>query len=139
MSDDLSKALELHKKGKLNEAEEIYLHLLKTNSDRTTALQLLGTLYLQKKNFSLSEEYFLKNLELEPNNPNTLNNLGILKKQKKEIEKSIKYFDLNINKNNFLKSWINKSNILLENKRFNDGLEFSKLALIKNTIFQVIQ
>ena len=132
MSDDLSKALELHKKGKLNEAEEIYLHLLKTNSDRTTVLQLLGTLYLQKKNFSLSEEYFLKNLELEPNNPNTLNNLGILKKQKKEIEKSIKYFDLNINKNNFLKSWINKSNILLENKRFNDGLEFSKLALEKH-------
>ena len=132
MSDNLSKALEFHKKGKLNEAEEIYLNLLKTNTDRSTALQLLGTLYLQKKNFSLSEEYFLKNLELEPNNPNTLNNLGILKKQKKEIEKSIKYFDLNINKNNFLRSWINKSNLLLENKRFNDGLEFSKLALEKH-------
>ncbi len=131
MNNNLSKALELHKMGKLDEAENIYLDLLGRNKDRPTVLQLLGTLNLQKKKFSLSEDYFLKNLELEPNNPNTLNNLGILKKQIKEIEKSIEYFDLNIKKNDFIKSWINKSNILLENKRFEEGLEFSKKALIK--------
>ena len=49
MSNNLSKALELHKKGKLDDAENIYLDLLEKNKDRPTVLQLLGTLNLQKK------------------------------------------------------------------------------------------
>ena len=129
MNYDFRKGIELHKKGQLDEAEQVYLKFSKKNEKNAEVLQLLGTLYLQKKNYPLSEKYFLKTLEIEPNNPNALNNLGILNKQIKEINKSIEYFDLNIDKNNFLNSWINKSNILLENKKFEQGLEFSRKAL----------
>ena len=118
MNFDFKRGLEYHKKGQLDEAEQVYLNFSKENEKNAEVLQLLGTLYLQKKNYPLSEKYFLKTLEIEPNNPNALNNLGILNKQIKEINKSIEYFDLNIDKNNFLNSWINKSNILLENKKF---------------------
>ena len=58
MSDDLSKALKLHKKGKLNEAEEIYLNLLKTNIDK------LGYLKLFFFNILESDDFIFKDLSL---------------------------------------------------------------------------
>ena len=131
MKEDFNRALALHKNGKLNEAEKIYLHLLKKDTKNSAILQLLGTIYLQIKNYEFSEKYLLKSLEIDPKNPGTLNNLGILKKNTNNIEKSIEYFEINIKENNFLNSWVNKSNILLENKKFTEGLEFSKEGLLK--------
>ncbi len=83
----------------------------------------------KKKNYKLSEKYLLNSLEQDPKNPGTLNNLGILKKNTKDFVKSLKYFELNIEKNNFLNSWVNKSNLLLENERYKEGLDFSEKAL----------
>ena len=54
--------------------------------------------------------------------------MGLLKKQTHKIEKSIEYFSINI-KNNFLNSWINKSNILLETENYKEGLDFTKKAI----------
>ena len=73
----------------------------------------------------------LKSLNEDSFNPVTLNNLGLLYKKIDNIEESIKYFDTNIEKNNFLSSWVNKSNILLEQKKYDEGLKFSKEALNK--------
>ena len=129
MNEDLKKAIALHKNGQLIEAEKIYKNLLRKNNNNVAILQLLGTIYLQTKNYELSEKYLYLSLKKDSNNPSTLNNLGILNKNLNNIEKSIEYFDLNIKKNNYLNSWINKSNILLENKKYNDGLKFSKNAL----------
>ena len=131
MDEDLSRALALHRSGNIDEAERIYLHLYKKNENNSNLCQLLGTIYLQKKNFQLSEKYLLKSLENDPVNPGTLNNLGLLHKEIKKIDKSLEYFEKNIEKNNFLNSWVNKSNILLENGRFNEGLEFTKKGLSK--------
>ena len=129
MKELIDRALFHHNAGKLDLAEKLYLEILKKEKNNSSILQLLGTLYLQSKNFSLSEEFFLKSLSIDPNNPNTLNNLGILKKKTKDINKSLEYFNTNIIKNNFLKSWINKSNIFLESFRYEDGVELSKQAL----------
>ena len=131
MDEDLKRALALHRSGNIDEAERIYLHLYKKNENNSNLCQLLGTIYLQKKNFQLSEKYLLKSLENDPVNPGTLNNLGLLHKEIKKIDKSLEYFEKNIEKNNFLNSWVNKSNILLENGRFNEGLEFTKKGLSK--------
>jgi protein O-GlcNAc transferase len=131
MKEEFNKALSLHKSGQLKEAEEIYLTLLKKNENNFSILQLLGTIYLQIKNYKKSEKYLIKALKKNPKNPSVLNNLGILNKNTNNIEKSIEYFETNIKENNFLNSWINKSNILLENKKFSDGLNFSKEGLIK--------
>ena len=114
-------------KSQLDEAEQVYLNFSKENEKCWSTSVVRYTLFAKKLSFI--RKIFLKTLEIEPNNPNALNNLGILNKQIKEINKSIEYFDLNIDKNNFLNSWINKSNILLENKKFEQGLEFSRKAL----------
>ena len=70
-------------------------------------------------------------MDKDPYNPGTLNNLGILKKKNNDLKKSIEYFDIKIDNNNFLNSWVNKSNILLETDRNIEGLEHCKEALKK--------
>ncbi len=129
MDNDLDKAINFHKKGQLDKAESLYIKLFNKNNKDSEVLQLLGTIYIQKNQFDLSETYLLKSLDINPYNAGTLNNLGILKKKIKDYNKALEFFDLNIEKNNFLNSWINKINILLENKRYEEGLRFSEKAL----------
>ena len=86
---------------------------------------MLGTLYLQKENFDLSYKYLQQSLKINPNNPATLNNLGNLEKTK-NFDKAHNYFQINIDKNNFLNSWINKSNIFIEEEKYKEGLTFIK-------------
>ncbi len=132
MKQDFDRALALHRSGQLDKAKIIYLDLLKKDQNNPSLLQLLGTIYLQNKDYELSEKYFLQSLNNDPKNPGTLNNLGILKKHTNNLEKSIEYFEINIKKNNFLNSWVNKSNILLETDRNTEGLDFSREALEKH-------
>ena len=132
MKQDFDRALALHRSGQLDKAKIIYLDLLKKDQNNPSLLQLLGTIYLQNKDYELSEKYFLQSLNNDPKNPGTLNNLGILKKSTNNLEKSIEYFEINIKKNNFLNSWVNKSNILLETDRNTEGLDFSREALEKH-------
>jgi len=129
MSPELEKALAFHQSGQLNKAEKIYLNILSNNQKDSALLQLLGTLYLQKKNFNLSREYLLKSYNINSNNPATLNNLGNLEKTIGNYSEANKYFQLNIDKNNFLSSWINKSNLLIQQEEFDDCLRFVKLAI----------
>jgi len=129
MNPELEKALAFHKSGQLNKAEKIYLNILSNNQRDSGLLQLLGTLYLQKKNFNLSREYLLKSYNINSNNPATLNNLGNLEKTIGNYSEANKYFKLNIDKNNFLSSWINKSNLLIQQEEFDDCLNFVKLAI----------
>ena len=128
---DRNEAITLHRQGKFDKAERIYLNLLKKDENNPEILQLIGTLNLQIKKYKTAKTYLLKSLNEDSSNPVTLNNLGLLNKQIDNIEESIKYFDKNIEKNNFLSSWFNKSNILLEQKKFDEGLKFSKEALAK--------
>ena len=131
MNEDLNKGIEFHRNGELDKAEKIYLAHLEIKKKDPSLLQLLGTIYLQKNNYKLAEKYFLESLVLQPENPGTLNNLGILKKKTDNIEKSLEYFEINIEKNNFLNSWVNKSNILIETNKNLDGLKFTEVALKK--------
>ena len=131
MNEDLQKGIQFHKKGELDKAEKVYLAHLEINKKDASLLQLIGTIYLQKNNYLLAEKYFLESLDLQPDNPATLNNLGILKKKMNHISKSLEYFEININKNNFKNSWINKSNLLIENNKNLEGLKFSEEAIKK--------
>jgi len=94
MNKELDKAIKLHRKGNLEKAEKTYLEILNFNKKNSYLLQLIDTLYLQKKNYNLSEKNLINSLEQNPINPGTLNNLGILKKNTKDFVKSLEYFEL---------------------------------------------
>ena len=62
MNEELNKAIKFHRKGNLEKAEKIYLEILNLDKKNSYLLQLIGTLYLQKKNYNLSEKYLLNSL-----------------------------------------------------------------------------
>ena len=128
MDDEIKIAINFHKNGELDKAESLYLNILKKKDD-SGIYNLLGTIYLQKKKYELSKKYLEKSLSIDAKNPATLNNLGIVQKKILNYDEAVKFFEINIKKNNSLDSWINKSNILLENKKFKEGLIFSETAL----------
>lgn len=131
MNLEIKKAISFHQQGQLKEAEELYLNILSKFPQDSGLLQLLGTLYLQKNKVELSKEYLEKSFNIDSNNPSTLNNLGNLEKRLKNYDKAMDYFQINIDKNNFLGSWINKSNILIQLEKYQEGLEFIKKAINK--------
>ena len=131
MNFEIKQALSLHQQGKLNEAEKLYLSILSNSPNDSGILQLLGTLYLQKNEIELSKEYLNKSFNIDQNNPSTLNNLGNLEKRLRNYGKANEYYQKNIDKNNYLGSWINKSNILLQLGKYKEGLEFVKKAINK--------
>ena len=71
MKEELNRALALHQKGQINKAEKIYLDLLKSHPNNSSLTQLLGTLYLQKKNY---EDKDFKNWKLRWNERLKTNN-----------------------------------------------------------------
>jgi protein O-GlcNAc transferase len=100
--EEFKKAYILHQSAKFNLAESIYKELLKRKPNNKDLILLLGTLYLQIKNYRQSELFFLKLLPLDDNNYLVHQNLGVLMNFKYEYKKSIKFLEksLNLNPNN---------------------------------------
>ena len=69
-------ATNLHKKGKINEALEIYLELQKEDNNNSQLLFQIGNAYLQKGNVELSIDFYRKVSEIDKNHFSNLNNLG---------------------------------------------------------------
>ena len=131
---NLEEAINFHKIGDFKKAENIYKKCLKDTKDIiliSDIFQLLGTVSFQKKNLKDAEVYFLKSLESNSKNPLALNNLGLLYKTKKNYVDAEKYFKTNINLNDFLDSYINYFNIIIEQQDFIKLLPLTKTALKK--------
>ena len=57
---ELNKAKKLHLSNKINEAQNIYLKLIKSDKKNSIIFFLLGTTYLQQKKFEEAIKYLKK-------------------------------------------------------------------------------
>lgn len=64
MNELLNKAFDLHKKGQLFEAQEIYLEILKNDPKNAQVMNLLGILKLSQKEYKDAENYIKNALEI---------------------------------------------------------------------------
>ena len=74
---ELNKAKQLHLSNKINEAQNIYLKLIKSDKKNSVIFFLLGTTYLQQKKFEEAIKNLKRSIEIDPSYPNPYNNLGI--------------------------------------------------------------
>ena len=72
----LDYAIELHKKGKIEEALSLYLKLHIDQNENTKLLFYIGNAYLQTKKFDLAIDFYKKTISLDQNHFNAYNNLG---------------------------------------------------------------
>ena len=73
----LERAVDLHKQGKLAEAEHSYQNILKLQPDHSDALHLLGTIRLQQQRYEDAVGLITASLRQRPDSAEALSNLGI--------------------------------------------------------------
>ena len=83
-------AKKLHINGKIKEAQVIYLKLLKTNSKNSNLLHLLGTTYVQLKNFKKAKECLDISININNVFPESYNSRGVIFAEKGDYLNAIK-------------------------------------------------
>jgi predicted TPR repeat methyltransferase len=74
----IQRGVELHRKGRLAEAEAIYLRLLRSHPNDADALHFLGMLRMHQGRRPAAIELMQRSLKIAPGNPHAWNNLGNL-------------------------------------------------------------
>ncbi len=87
----LDEALSLQREGKLDEAEKIYLEVIKDDPVNVVAMNFLGVLLIQKGNLDYSKKFLEKAAELQPCAP-IFENLGLAYYCSQEFDKALQYY-----------------------------------------------
>ena len=92
MEDLLISAFNLHKLGKVDEAEKIYTQILEKEPNNINALDLLSRILLDKKDFIASININKKILELDSRNQDALFDIAIAYKNIADFENAIYFY-----------------------------------------------
>jgi len=112
----LNKALTLHHQGKLDDADIIYLEIIKCDKDNFQANHLHGCILSQKTQFSDAIIFLEKAINIDPDNYEANNNLGIAFKNTGNVIESERYFNkaISIDSKNY-KAFFNCANLYVDN------------------------
>jgi predicted O-linked N-acetylglucosamine transferase (SPINDLY family) len=129
-NESLAEAIVLHNAGQLENAKIIYEEILKVTPNNFDALQLLGTLELQNKNFLKATEYLQSAIKLNNTNSNIFYNLGLSLSEQGHIKEAIEAYkvSLHINNKNY-KTLHNLAKLFYDKHQYSDALKFSSEAL----------
>ena len=91
MTDKFNQAFELHKSGKLDEAEELYTDILAEDETNAQVWNLLGMVNMQKFRLSKAQEYIQKAISISPM-PYFFENLAKVYLEMEDSEKAIELY-----------------------------------------------
>ena len=130
---NLKLALDLHQAGNLSEAKKLYEEVLLTDSQKVVALQMLGLLSAQIKDFPRALTLLTEGLILEPTHWPSFNNLGNVLSELKLFSEALESYENAILLNpTYSDAYNNKGNILEELNRPIEALEcYAKAITIK--------
>ena len=120
----LNIARQLHASGRIREAQKIYLELSVIHKNNNKLLYLIGTTFLQLKNYDEAINNYNKSLNLGLNIPDLYNNLGIALAEKKEYSEALKNYNKAITfKNDYIDAYINRGISLYKLKKFEEAIK----------------
>ena len=90
---NLEDGMKLHQLGQFESAKGIYQLILSANPKNVDALQLLGTLYSQEKNYTEGVRLLKIALKINPLIPNAHNNLGSALRSLKKFDEALASYD----------------------------------------------
>jgi protein O-GlcNAc transferase len=125
-----NEAKALHIKGEIKDAQEIYLQLLKKNSNNSNLLFLLGTTYVQQKNYKKGKEYLNISIKINSNFAESYNSRGVIFAEEGEYRNAIKDYDKALSlKQNYFDANLNKAVALKEIYKFNEAIKYYEICL----------
>ena len=129
-SPDINTALQLHQAGRLEEAKNIYLEILKNDADNADALHFLGLYYHQTGDNASAIPFISRSIELKPENPSFYLNFGPLLFSEGKFDEAEACYRkaISLNSENPA-AWNNLGNIYEEKEDFSKALEFYAKAI----------
>jgi len=119
-----NKAKQLHQLGKIREAQELYLQLIEEDNNNIKLNFLIGTSFLQLKNYQQAKIYLNNSIKIDSNIPHIYNSRGIVHSKTKKFQDAINDFNKAILlKENFLEAYLNKGIVLKNIKKFEDSFK----------------
>ena len=125
-----NEAKKLHINGKIKDAQVIYLQLLKTNSKNSNLLFLLGTTYVQLKNFSKGKEFLNTSININNSFPESYNSRGIIFAEEGDYLNAIKDYDKALSlKKDYYDAHLNKAVALKNVSKFKEAIKYLQLCI----------
>jgi predicted O-linked N-acetylglucosamine transferase (SPINDLY family) len=125
-----NEAKALHIKGEIKDAQDIYLQLLKKNSNNSNLLFLLGTTYVQQKNFQKGKEYLNVSIKINSNFPESYNSRGVIFAEEGEYQNAIKDYDKALSlKQDYFDANLNKAVALKNISKFNESIKYFEICI----------
>jgi tetratricopeptide (TPR) repeat protein len=100
-----NQALVLQKKGRLEEAKNLYEAALKEKPNLVTALNNLGAVYVQQNNLEEARKVLEKAIRISPQYADAYYNLACLHAQRKDLARSMFYLKKSISMNPTARQW----------------------------------
>ena len=119
------KAKHLHFKGKIKEAQKLYLKLIQKYKQNDKLFFLLGTTFLQVEKYNQAINYLNLSIKLNSQFADSYNNLGIALAETSNFSGAIKNYDKAIElKDNFEDAYLNKGIALNNLKNHDQALSY---------------
>ncbi|MDI1272022.1 tetratricopeptide repeat protein, partial [Polaromonas sp.] len=130
VADKLGKALALHQKGDLDGAEALYKAILAAQPRHSDALQLLGTIAVQRNNHASALVLFDRALEINPRDATALSNRGAALLDLDRPEEALKSCELALRtRPDYAEALNNHGNALWVLRRFAEAVQSFDRAL----------
>ena len=128
-----NEAKALHIKGEIKNAQEIYLQLLKKNSNNSNLLFLLGTTYVQQKDYQKGKEYLNISIKINSNFAESYNSRGVIFAEEGEYQNAIKDYDKALSlKKDYFDANLNKAVALRNISEFNESIKHFEICIKLN-------
>ena len=123
VNETIQSALRNYQAGDLQQAENISKQILDVQSDHILAINLLGIIHYQLKNYDSAIQYMKKLIALNPNNAQAYYILGHSMQEKKQLDESITYYQKALQHNpDFADAYYNLGTILQDLKRHDEAI-----------------
>jgi FkbM family methyltransferase len=131
INQELQKAIDFQKQGKFNEAESIYINILKSDGSNIGALVNLGLLQQQKGKLDEALQYYKYAFSKQPKNFHVLYLLAKLTQELSFLDEAISYWQklLEIKPGSAVEYYGNIGNCLVQQGKFDDALGSFRKAL----------
>ena len=121
---------ELHQKGLLAQAKEIYERALIKDSNNFDALHMMGVIALQQKEIDSAEFYISKAIKINQNSAAAYSNLGIVLYERRQFDEALKSLDAAIAINpNYAEAFCNRGNVFKQLKYFDEAIQSYRKAI----------
>ncbi len=130
------RAANLHRKGRFQDAEKVYTDILRLDPDHVEAINNLGVVYIQKRDYAAAKNYLEKAIQLRPKFVEPYYNLACLHSIKGEVKEGLIQLNRAISMNPAVRDWAEKDTDLINLRGIPDFEDMLRRTGKKSKMYQ---